>query len=354
MTPSPAPEPRNRAALPILLPVLFVALAAGGGRAGERRLDKEITVAATLEEVWHSWTTEEGIASLLSSDSEIELEPGGAYEIYMGMKEPDESGLRGSEGCKLLSFIPKEMISFEWSFPPAVMSLRKARAKTWVVLRFDEVEGGVRVRFSQLGWRAGEDWDAGYAYFDRAWSWVLGNLKQTLEKRADRPAAEPRPEPEIRTVGSVTVKAWTDPPRRQEFEVTIPAPPARVWRAIATTEGLRETVAPGADVELRPGGRYAIWPGATNRVLTLVPGEMLSTSGSAPEKFPEVRKGGTWSAFFLEPAGDVSTRLRLAVVGWREGGEWDEAFDYFLANNAFFLDSLRDRLAGGPGPGRDE
>jgi hypothetical protein len=36
----------------------------------------------------------------------------------------------------------------------------------------------------QLGWRDGEDWDAGYAYFDAAWDHVL----QRLEDSFDAPA----------------------------------------------------------------------------------------------------------------------------------------------------------------------
>jgi hypothetical protein len=29
---------------------------------------------------------------------------------------------------------------------------------------------------THLGWGTGEDWDKAYAYFDRAWDGVLGNL----------------------------------------------------------------------------------------------------------------------------------------------------------------------------------
>lgn len=126
--------------------------------------------------------------------------------------------------------------------------------------------------------------------------------------------------------------------------MTVAAPVADVWRALATTEGLREHFLSEGEVELRPFGRYAIWPGATNRVLSYFPGEMLSTSGSAPPQFPEVRKGGTWGAYFLEPAGPGSTRLRLSVLGWKEGEEWNRAFEYFVVNNPAFLKSLRAKL----------
>jgi hypothetical protein len=38
------------------------------------------------------------------------------------------------------------------------------------------------VRFAQLGWQNGEDWDRGYAYFDKAWDWVLAEMKKNLER----------------------------------------------------------------------------------------------------------------------------------------------------------------------------
>jgi hypothetical protein len=74
------------------------------------------------------------------------------------------------------------LLAFDWTFPPAIPSLRGAGAKTQVVIRLDEPAAGiVRVRFAQLGWGEGEDWDQGYAYFDKAWDWVLGRIKESLE-----------------------------------------------------------------------------------------------------------------------------------------------------------------------------
>jgi hypothetical protein len=110
---------------------------------------------------------------------------------------------------------------------------------------------------------------------------------------------------------------------------------------------MHELMHPDAVVELMPGGRYDVWPGATNRVLAFVPGEMLSVSGSAPEQYPEVRKGGTWAMYTFEPAGDGQTRLRLTTLGWKPGeAEWDAAFDYFLKANPQYLRMVRDKIEG--------
>jgi hypothetical protein len=57
-----------------------------------------------------------------------------------------------------------------------------------------------------------------------------------------------------------------------------------------------------------------------------------------------VQKGGSWGVFFLHPVGDNETHVRLATVGWKEGGEWDQAFDYFLKANAQFLNMMREHF----------
>jgi uncharacterized protein YndB with AHSA1/START domain len=138
-------------------------------------LVKEILVPATLEEVWNAWTTTEGVKTFFSSEAKVELAVGGSFEIYFLLDAP--YGSQGSEGCRVLSYLPKKMLTFSWNAPPEFGKLRGQH--TIVVLRFDELEPGkVRVVLSQHGWGSGEQWDKLYDYFDKAWSYVLGNLKK--------------------------------------------------------------------------------------------------------------------------------------------------------------------------------
>ena len=154
---------------------------AWAGDGGERILRKEITIHASLDRVWHSWTTADGLVPV-SAKSNVELRAGGPYEWFLS-GDPDENGLVGGQGSKVLAFLPQEVLAFDWTFPPSVPTLRAARAKTQVIVQFDQPENGVvRVRFAQLGWQDGEDWDRGYAYFDKAWDWVLAEMKKNLEQ----------------------------------------------------------------------------------------------------------------------------------------------------------------------------
>jgi uncharacterized protein YndB with AHSA1/START domain len=138
-------------------------------------LVKETLIPAALDEVWNAWTTTTGVKTFFSSEAKVKLSVGGPYEIYFLLDVP--YGSRGSEGCCVLSYLPKEMLSFSWSAPPEFGELREKR--TIVVLRFEELEPGkVRVVLSQHGWGRGEKWDKLYDYFDKAWAYVLGNLKR--------------------------------------------------------------------------------------------------------------------------------------------------------------------------------
>jgi len=141
----------------------------------DRILRKEIVVPATLEQVWNAWTSTKGVKTFFSSDAKVELAVGGPFEIYFLLDAPH--GARGSEGCRVLSYLPPKMLSFSWNAPPEFGELRDKH--TIVVLQFGEIEPGkVKVALSQHGWGRGEDWDKLYDYFDKAWSYVLGNLKK--------------------------------------------------------------------------------------------------------------------------------------------------------------------------------
>ena len=146
----------------------------------DRRLVKEAVVTASLEDVWKSWTTTEGVNKFFSENANVKLVVGGPYEIYFNMKAPE--GERGSEECKILSYLPMEMLSFEWNAPPQFGALRYVYTR--IVLQFFEEPGGkVRVRLTHLGWGKGADWDKIYDYFNNAWGYVLKSFEESFAKK---------------------------------------------------------------------------------------------------------------------------------------------------------------------------
>lgn len=152
--------------------------AAWPAQAAERAIDKEIVVPATLDQAWAAWTTREGIVSFFAPDAEIDPRVGGAFHIHIDPTAPP--GQKGADDMRFMALQPRQMLSFDWNAPP---SLPEARAqRTFVIVRFEPVGANeTRVTLHHVGWGQGGQWDATYAYFDKAWGNVLGNLKKRFE-----------------------------------------------------------------------------------------------------------------------------------------------------------------------------
>ncbi len=128
----------------------------------------EETIEASASDIWTAWTTTEGIESWLADEADIELKINGKFEIYFAPDAP--KGTRGSEDCRILSFLPENMLSFSWNAPPSIPALRDAGVKTWVVVQFVGIgENETKLQITHLGILEGSDWDAYLAYFQSAW-----------------------------------------------------------------------------------------------------------------------------------------------------------------------------------------
>jgi uncharacterized protein YndB with AHSA1/START domain len=150
-----------------------------GAASAERAIEKSIEVPAPLDRVWDAWTTREGIVSFFAPDARIEPRPGGAFQIYI---DPGAApGAKGADDMRFLALQPKKMLSFDWNAPPHLPEARAQR--TVVIVRLEPVSDAVtRVSLHHTGWGDGGQWDQAYAYFDRAWPSVLGNLKKRFEQ----------------------------------------------------------------------------------------------------------------------------------------------------------------------------
>jgi uncharacterized protein YndB with AHSA1/START domain len=134
-------------------------------------------------------------------------------------------------------------------------------------------------------------------------------------------------------------------------EITVPAPRAEVWKAFATSEGLSTWLAPNSNVELRKGGEWMVhFPGGSTgggNIVSFVPEKEIVISALAPDQFPTVRAQRTTARFELEDHGK-GTLVRLTQTGWKDGDEWDRAYEYLTAGNAQLLATLHHRFVSGP------
>ena len=145
----------------------------------QKLICKTRAVDCSLSAMWQRWTTHEGLLTFFGRDNKIELRPNGAFEIYFLTGNP--YGLRGSERCKVLSFIPEEMFSFTWNAPPRFPEARASDAFTWVVVEFARIRGGrTEVTLRHLGWPDDARWEPVFGYFDEAWDSVLDSLEESV------------------------------------------------------------------------------------------------------------------------------------------------------------------------------
>lgn len=141
-----------------------------------KKIIRKTIISRSIDEVWNLWSTNEGTQKLFGAETLIEMTPFGKFEIYFDSTAPE--GLRGSESCQVLSFIPYEMLSFTWNAPPIHEEIRNHAYKTWVVINMKSIqEQSTEVTLIHLGWPEGEKWDAVYAYFEHAWSTVFEGMK---------------------------------------------------------------------------------------------------------------------------------------------------------------------------------
>lgn len=107
--------------------------------------------------------------SFFTPEFKIELEPGGAYEMYFAPESPP--GSRGGEGCTVMAIQPMEMLAFTWNAPPSLPTIRSHF--THIVIRFYETAEGTRVTLFHDGWGTGIEWEKAFNYFEAAWKHVV-------------------------------------------------------------------------------------------------------------------------------------------------------------------------------------
>ena len=142
-------------------------------------------------------------------------------------------------------------------------------------------------------------------------------------------------------------------------EVTVPAPLSEVWQAWTTEEGAASFFAPACRIDLKPGGAYEMLfnldapagkQGGEGMIfLAIQPESLLSFTWNAPPDLPSVRGQMTHVVVRLDEIDPGKTRVTLYHDGWSEGGEWDQAYEYFTKAWAeVILPRLNYRFENGP------
>jgi uncharacterized protein YndB with AHSA1/START domain/predicted enzyme related to lactoylglutathione lyase len=125
---------------------------------------------------------------------------------------------------------------------------------------------------------------------------------------------------------------------------TVPLAPDDAWKLWATSEGLGAWWTKANRVDLRPGGSYELYfledntPGERGadwcRVLSFLPGRMLSFTWNAPPQLDKTRPLHTWVVLTFEAEGE-GTKVTLNHLGWPKSEmavdetQWPATYAYF-------------------------
>ncbi|HLY62746.1 MAG TPA: SRPBCC domain-containing protein [Terriglobia bacterium] len=135
-------------------------------RGGERILQQEIVVDATLEQVWQTLTTSEGLRTFAAPVLTMELRTGGDW--FANYKVGSKLGDPGTIHNTVLNYLPMEMFSIKIGltdfFPK---ELRDANCLFSVLTLKDLGQNKIKVTESIVGWKNGPDWDKTYEFFRR-------------------------------------------------------------------------------------------------------------------------------------------------------------------------------------------
>ncbi|MCH9815688.1 MAG: SRPBCC domain-containing protein [Actinomycetia bacterium] len=177
------------------------------------RQDVDTSVGALFQ----AWTDSAALQQWWSvPEATIDLCVGGAYELIFSPDGP--LGARGSEACKILSYVPDRFLSFTWNTPA---HLGLGAAQTWVVIEFSSSETGATLNLTHCGFGEGPDWERAKTYFAQAWRRVLRRLAaHWTEKEVDLRTAKPeqvRPMPPMQREPRELASVVSRPPMPSEY-----------------------------------------------------------------------------------------------------------------------------------------
>jgi uncharacterized protein YndB with AHSA1/START domain len=199
----------------------------------DRRLEKQIELDASPEQVWEAIATGPGIATWFVPH-EVEPRVGGTIA-------QDYGGGATATG-RVTAWEPGERFAYGAAEPPA-----EGQPNYAFEFLVEGRDGGATVlRFVQSGFLDGADWDDEYDSFDAGWNLFFTNLRSYLTHFAGRPA---------QNVVSMTYTA---------------APSSQVWPVLHRALGLGGAPALGTAVVLAPDG-----PPAIEGVVDVANGEFL-------------------------------------------------------------------------------
>lgn len=144
-------------------------------------LNREITINAPIDLVWHAWTLPERVSEWFASETVIVPKVGGAYELYF---IPGNKASMNTKGCQITKLVEQKELHFTWKGPDQFASMmNEDDSLTLVKVHFSEIDNNTtKVSIEHVGFKDEDNWSEALKWHEMAWTGVLSSLKSELEK----------------------------------------------------------------------------------------------------------------------------------------------------------------------------
>ncbi len=151
------------------------------GPSNERVLRHEVVVDASLEDVWKTLTTSQGLESFMAPVAYVELKTGGRfdsnYRAASSLTDP------GTIHNMVLCYVPLEMFAIKVNLTAQFPAEARDAGTLFAVLALKDLgHHRVQVTESMGGWGEGRDWDDTYGFFDWGNAYTLGQLYRRFKE----------------------------------------------------------------------------------------------------------------------------------------------------------------------------
>ena len=154
----------------------------------------------------------------------------------------------------------------------------------------------------------------------------------------------------------------SDGTRVLRHEVMVPASTAEVYAALTTADGWRTWAVPFAvmtpafgagailETSYNPNAKPGEATNIKNKVLAYIPERMFAFQAvQAPTGFKHADLlAHIFTVAELERVGAKRTRIRLSMLGYRDGQAFDELYGFFAKGNDWTMKKLSERFEKGP------
>lgn len=134
----------------------------------EKALIFEVSIPASRAAVWDAFTTSAGLSTWLTPQAVVDLREGGEWTAHF------PGGKTG--GGTILSFVPRRELILRAMAPEQFPAVRAEG--TVVKSEFVDHGDATLVRWTQTGWKSGEEWDRAYDYLAGGNSQLLETLRR--------------------------------------------------------------------------------------------------------------------------------------------------------------------------------